>query len=68
MAQFLPLALVSISVLLVATVAFFAFIVGQLLIFILHAPRVDTNVLCAGLAGYLMLGLLWIPIMNSPLN
>ena len=54
--------LVSISVLLVATVAFFAFIVGQLLIFILHAPRVDTNVLCAGLAGYLMLGLLWIPI------
>ena len=43
------------------TVAFFAFVVAQLLQFVLRAARVDTNVLCAGIAGYLMLGLLWIP-------
>ena len=48
-------------VFLVATAVFFAFVVVQLLRFILRAPRVDANVLCAGLAGYLMLGLLWVP-------
>lgn len=53
--------LVPAPVFLVTTAAFFVFIVGRLLRFILHTPRVDTNVLCAGLAGYLMLGLLWVP-------
>ncbi len=54
--------LVPAPVFLVATAAFFVFIVGRLLQFILRTPRVDTNILCAGLAGYLMLGLLWIPV------
>lgn len=48
-------------VFLVATMVFFAFVVAQILRFILRAPRVDANVLCAGLSGYLMLGLLWVP-------
>ncbi len=43
-------------------VLFFGFVVAQLLRFILRARRVDTNVLCAGIAGYLMLGLLWMPL------
>jgi voltage-gated potassium channel len=38
---------------------FFMFVVMHLLRFILRAPRVDSEVLCAGVAGYLMLGLLW---------
>src|SRR5574341_1212129 len=38
---------------------FVAFVVLHLLRFILRAPRVDSEVLCAGIAGYLMLGLLW---------
>jgi len=42
-----------------AAVVFFAYVVAHLLHFILRAPRVDTNVLCAGIAGFLMLGLLW---------
>ena len=49
------------AVFLTATVAFFGFVVAHLLRFILQARRVDTNVLCAGISGYLMLGLLWIP-------
>jgi voltage-gated potassium channel len=43
------------------SVVFFAFVVAQLIRFILRAPRVDANVLCAGLSGYLLLGLLWTP-------
>jgi hypothetical protein len=38
---------------------FCIFVVVHLLRFILRAPRVDSEVLCAGVAGYLMLGLLW---------
>lgn len=38
---------------------FVVFVVLQLLRFILRAPRVDSDVLCAGVAGYLMVGLLW---------
>ena len=53
--------LVSPLVFLVPTMAFFAFVVANLLLFILRSPRVDTNVLCAGLSGYLLLGLLWMP-------
>ena len=48
-------------VFLVPTVIFFGFVVGHLLRFIVRAPRVDSNVLCAGIAGFLMLGLLWVP-------
>jgi hypothetical protein len=42
-------------------VVFVAFIVTQLLRFVLRASRVNTQVMCAGIAGYLMLGLLWTP-------
>jgi hypothetical protein len=45
-----------------STVLFFGFVVGHLLRFIIRASRVDTNVLCAGVAGFLMLGLLWVPV------
>ncbi len=45
----------------VAAIAFFLYVVAHLLRFILRAPRVDANVLCAGLSGYLLLGLLWMP-------
>ncbi len=44
----------------VAELLFLAFVVGQLLRFILRAPRVNAEVLCAGIAGYLMLGLIWL--------
>ncbi len=38
---------------------FLVYVVLHLLRFILRAPRIDSEVLCAGIAGYLMLGLLW---------
>jgi voltage-gated potassium channel len=44
-----------------AAMVFFAYVVANLLQFILRAEHVDGNVLCAGLSGYLMLGLLWVP-------
>jgi hypothetical protein len=53
--------LVSPAVFATAAILFFAFVVAQLIRFILRAPRVDANVICAGLSGYLMLGLLWLP-------
>ena len=46
-------------VFLVAYVIFFGFVVAQLLRFIVRAPSVDANVLCTGVAGFLMLGLMW---------
>ena len=49
------------AIFLAASVLFFGFVVARLLAFIVRAPRVDANVLCAGLAGFLMLGLLWAP-------
>jgi len=49
------------AIFLVATFVFFAFVVARLLAFIVRAPRVDLNVLCAGVSGFLMLGLLWSP-------
>jgi hypothetical protein len=52
---------VSALVYLFAVIAFFGFVVANLIRFILRAPRVDANVLCAGLSGYLLLGLLWAP-------
>jgi hypothetical protein len=44
---------------LVFAVAFFGFVVAHLLRFIVRSPRVDANVLCAGVSGFLLLGLLW---------
>jgi len=38
---------------------FCLFVVLHLMRFILRAPRVDSEVLCAAVAGYLMLGLVW---------
>ena len=46
---------------LVAAMVFFAFVVAHLIRFILRATHVDANVLCAGLSGYILLGLLWLP-------
>jgi hypothetical protein len=44
---------------LVPGVLFVIFVVGHLLHFILRAPQVNSEVLCAGISGYLLLGLLW---------
>jgi hypothetical protein len=38
---------------------FVGFVVGQLLRFILRSSRVNSEVMCAGISAYLMLGLLW---------
>ena len=38
---------------------FIAYIIFQLVQFILLAPRVNSEVMCAGIATYLLLGLLW---------
>jgi voltage-gated potassium channel len=46
---------------LLSGMAFFLFVVSRLLRFVLRAPGVDVNVLCAGLSGYILLGLLWMP-------
>lgn len=46
---------------LVASIVFFGFVVARLLVFLVRSPRVDANVLCAGVAGFLLLGLLWVP-------
>jgi voltage-gated potassium channel len=54
--------LVPPAVFLSAAVIFFGFVTAQLLRFIFQAPRVDANVLCAGVAGFLLLGLLWVPL------
>jgi len=40
-------------------VLFIGYVVLEFLRFIVRAPRVDFGVLCAGIATYLMLGLLW---------
>ena len=39
--------------------AFVGFVVGQFLRFIIRSPRVNSEVLCAAVATYLMLALLW---------
>jgi voltage-gated potassium channel len=49
------------AIFLAAAVVFFAFVITRLLAFIVRAPRVDADVLCAGVAGFLMLALLWVP-------
>jgi hypothetical protein len=49
---------------------FVAFVVSQLLRFILRSTRVNSEVMCAGISAYLMLGLLWTSayLMVSELN
>jgi len=44
---------------LVPILLFIMFVVLNLLRYILRAPRVNSEVLCAGIATYLLLGLLW---------
>ena len=44
---------------LVPSLVFVLFVVFHLLRFILRAPRVNSEVLCAGISTYLMLGLIW---------
>lgn len=43
----------------VGGIVFCVFIVSRLLAFILRSPRVTGEVLCAGISGYLMLGVTW---------
>jgi hypothetical protein len=42
-----------------AGLLFIGFVIVQLLRFIVYAPRVDSEVLCAAVAGYLLAGLAW---------
>ena len=51
--------LVPPPVFLVAGLVLVAFVVANLLRFVLRAPSVNTEVLCASISAYLMLGLLW---------
>lgn len=51
--------LVHPSVFLVCALLLLAFVIGHLLHFILRAPIVTVEVLCASIAAYLMLGLMW---------
>ena len=52
-------ALIPPAVFLVAGLILIAFVVGNLLRFVLRAPSVNTEVLCASISAYLMLGLMW---------
>jgi voltage-gated potassium channel len=44
---------------LVGAIFLLAFVIGHLLYFVLRAPVVNVEVLCASIAAYLMLGLMW---------
>ena len=46
-------------VFLICALALLGFVIGHLLHFILRAPVVTVEVLCASIAAYLMLGLMW---------
>lgn len=50
---------ISSEVILLSNLAFAIFVTVQLLRFVLRAPRVNAEVLCAGIATFLMLGLCW---------
>lgn len=50
---------VSPEIAIVSALVFASFVAFHLLRFILLAPQVDGEVICAGIATYLMLGLLW---------
>src|SRR6266550_670114 len=47
------------AIFLVAGIGLVAFVVVNLLRFVLRAPSVDAEVLCASISAYLMLGLIW---------
>src|SRR5207237_1101211 len=47
------------AIFLVAGIGLVAFVVANLLRFVLRAPSVDVEVLCASISAYLMLGLMW---------
>jgi voltage-gated potassium channel len=51
--------IVSAAVFLTAGLILIAFVVANLLRFVLRAPSVNVEVLCASIAAYLMLGLMW---------
>jgi voltage-gated potassium channel len=51
--------LVHAAVFLVFALVLLAYVIGHLLHFILRAPVVNVEVLCASIAAYLMLGLTW---------
>lgn len=51
--------LVPAGLFLIGGLLMFIFVVAQLLRFVLHAPSVTTEVLCASISAYLMLGLIW---------
>ena len=51
--------LVHPAVFLICALVLLAFVIGHLLHFILRAPVVNVEVLCASVAAYLMLGLTW---------
>ena len=51
--------LVPAAVFLVAGLVLIIFVVAHLLLFILRAPVVTVEVLCASISAYLMLGLMW---------
>jgi len=57
-AQFRP-HLVPPEVYLTFALLFVGFVLLQFLFYILRAPRVNSEVLCAGVAGYLLLGIIW---------
>jgi hypothetical protein len=48
-----------LEIYLVSALLFVGFIIVQLLHFVLRTPRVNFEVLCAGISTYLMMGLLW---------
>jgi len=50
---------VAVLVFLIGALVLITFVIGHLLRFILRAPSVDVQVLCASISAYLMLGLLW---------
>ena len=51
--------LVHAAVFLVCALLLLAYVIGHLLHFVLRAPVVTVEVLCASIAAYLMLGLMW---------
>jgi hypothetical protein len=50
---------VPVEAYLIPALLFIGFVMLQFLFFILRAPRVNSEVLCAGVAGYLLLGIIW---------
>jgi hypothetical protein len=44
---------------LVVSLLFIAFVIVHLFLFILRSPQVDSEVLCAGIATYLLMGVFW---------